>query len=65
MAAGSSSTSAWPSSTTGSSASSVVTVQRPSSARLRAFLEPRALLDHSIPSVHTPQTGITCGRPSR
>ena len=42
----------------------MVTVQRPSLARLRAFREPWALLAHSIPSAHTPHTGITWGRPS-
>jgi hypothetical protein len=55
---------AVPSSTTGSRASSVVIVQRGSAARLRAFRERRPLENQSRPSNQTPQTGMTCGRPS-
>ena len=65
MSAASCTISAWPSTTTGSSASSVVMVQRPSSARFRALREPSALLAQRAPSLQTAHTGITCGRPSR
>ena len=57
-------TSAEPSTTTGSSALSVVIVQRGSAARFRALRDRRPLLNHSAPPCQTPQTGITWGRPS-
>jgi MFS transporter, DHA2 family, multidrug resistance protein len=55
---------ALPSSTTGSAASSVVTTQRASAARLRALRDRRLLLNQSAARSHTPHTGITCGLPS-
>ena len=56
--------SARPSTITGSRGSSVVMAQRGSAARLRALRERTPLENHSRPSRHTPQTGITCGAPS-
>lgn len=57
-------TSAVPSTTTGSTGLSVVTTQRGSAARLRALRERRLLENQNAPSCQTPQTGMACGRPS-
>ena len=56
--------SAAPSTTTGSFASSVATTQRGSAATLRALRDRRPLLNQNARSSHTPQTGIEWGRPS-
>ncbi len=63
-AAGSVTIRAVPSTTTGSLASSVVTTQRGSRVRFRVFRDRTLLLNQSVLSSHTPQTGITCGLPS-
>ena len=64
IAAGSRVTSATPSTMTGFSASSVVTVHRGSAARLRALTDRPPHENHSRPSCQTPHTGDACGRPS-
>jgi hypothetical protein len=64
IASGSETKLALPSTTTGSSASSVVTTQRGSAARLRALRDRGPLLNHTASPSHTAQTGIECGRPS-
>jgi hypothetical protein len=55
--------SASPSMTTGSKALSVVIAQCGREARLRALRDARLELNQSASSIHTPQTGIRCGRP--
>jgi hypothetical protein len=57
-------TSAIPSTTTGSIALSMVTTQRGSARRLRALRDCALLLNQTDSWCQIPQTGITWGRPS-
>src|ERR1700761_7509297 len=61
--AGSVTTAAWPSMTTGSEASVVIT-QLGLDRRFLDLREPTALENHSMLSSHMAQTGIRCGRPT-
>jgi hypothetical protein len=56
--------SAIPSTTTGFSASSVVTTHRGSPDRFFDLREGLLLLNQNISSCQIPHTGIACGRPS-
>lgn len=56
--------SATPSTTTGSLASSVVTMHRASNVRLRALRERPPVENHNASSCQTPHTGMRWGRPS-
>jgi len=64
IAARSRTTSATPSTTTGSVGLSVVTTHRGSARRFRALRDCRLLLNQTDSSFQIPQTGITWGRPS-
>ena len=62
--AGSPTIRARPSTTTASEASSVLTQQRGSAARLRTLREAALLVNHSTASSHMAHTGMVCGWPS-